>query len=181
MFVQPNDFERKADSALRPIETESSDLEANDFPVAPQRRNDAQTVLASFSLRCSAFLLDYILTLFIPVVMLMLATYAKRRWQAPTFADALVIIGYLAAATVILFNWGYSYVQYGQSFGKRFIGLRVVRTDGQRLDYQTAALRHLAGYPLSLLGFGLGFLWPLWDAHCQGWHDKLAKTLVIKE
>jgi uncharacterized RDD family membrane protein YckC len=28
---------------------------------------------------------------------------------------------------------------------------------------------------------GLGFLWALWDNKQQGWHDKLAGTLVVKD
>jgi uncharacterized RDD family membrane protein YckC len=34
---------------------------------------------------------------------------------------------------------------------------------------------------ISLLAFGLGFLWMLWDPKSQTWHDKAARTLVIKK
>ncbi len=37
------------------------------------------------------------------------------------------------------------------------------------------------GYYLSILGLGLGFFWIMWDKRKQGWHDKLAGTLVIRE
>lgn len=36
------------------------------------------------------------------------------------------------------------------------------------------------GYFLSLLPFGLGFLWIGFDRRKQGWHDKLAGTVVIR-
>ena len=36
------------------------------------------------------------------------------------------------------------------------------------------------GYYVSLLPLGLGFLWILWDPRKQGWHDKLAHTIVIR-
>jgi uncharacterized RDD family membrane protein YckC len=36
------------------------------------------------------------------------------------------------------------------------------------------------GYYLSLLPLGLGFLWIIWDPRKQGWHDKLAGTVVIR-
>ncbi len=36
------------------------------------------------------------------------------------------------------------------------------------------------GYFVSLFPFGLGLLWVGWDARKQGWHDKLAGTVVIK-
>jgi len=137
--------------------------------------------LADWRSRCSAFLLDYILTLLTPALTLVLAVYIKRSWASSTAADAVVVIGYLATAVVIFFNYVYFYMRRGQSFGKRFIGVRVVRIDGRPLDYQTALLRHIVGYPLSILFFGLGIVWVLWDGRRQGWHDKLAKTVVVRD
>jgi len=137
--------------------------------------------LADWRSRCSAFLLDYILTLLAPALTLVLAVYIKRRWASSTAADAVVVVGYLATAVVIFFNYIHFYLRRGQSFGKRFIGVRVVRIDGRPIDYQTAVLRHIVGYPLSLLFFGLGIVWVLWDGRRQGWHDKLAKTVVVRD
>src|SRR5262247_3434761 len=127
--------------------------------------------LADWRSRCSAFLLDYILTLLTPALTLVLAVYIKRSWASSTAADAVVVF----------FNYVYFYMRRGQSFGKRFIGVRVVRIDGRPLDYQTALLRHIVGYPLSILFFGLGIVWVLWDGRRQGWHDKLAKTVVVRD
>jgi len=36
------------------------------------------------------------------------------------------------------------------------------------------------GYFVSMLGFGFGFLWVAFDRRKQGWHDKLAGTVVIR-
>jgi uncharacterized RDD family membrane protein YckC len=36
------------------------------------------------------------------------------------------------------------------------------------------------GYFISAFVFGLGFLWVAFDKRKQGWHDKIAGTLVIK-
>jgi uncharacterized RDD family membrane protein YckC len=151
---------------------------------APSRgfvMKEIETGLADWRSRCSAFLLDYILTLLAPALTLVLAVYIKRRWASETAATAVVVIGYLTTAFVIFFNYIHFYMRRGQSFGKRFIGVRVVRIDGRPIDYQTVVLRHIVGYPLSLLFFGLGIVWMLWDRRRQGWHDKLAKTVVIKE
>ena len=41
-------------------------------------------------------------------------------------------------------------------------------------------LRYL-GYYISALIIGLGFFWVGWDQRKQGWHDKLARTVVIYE
>lgn len=155
------------------------------FIAMPSHRfDDADTpdhsLLPSINARCSAFLLDYILTLFPLAVTLVLAFYVKRRLLEPTVADFFQYVGYGLVIAVIFANWVYGYVRYGQSFGKRFIGLRLVRVDGQPITYKTAAIR-LFGYALSLLVFGLGFLWMLWDDRQRGWHDRLARTLVVKE
>ncbi len=159
--------------------TESSEY----FTAAPRQKSVREYddwSLADPGLRCGAFLLDYILTLLLPAVTLVLAVYIKRRWMAPTAAEMVVTAGYVATAGLIFINFFYFYVKQGQSFGKRFVGLRVVRADGGPIDYRVAVLRHVVGYPLSFLCFGLGILWMFWDRKQQGWHDKLAKTLVVK-
>src|SRR5215510_4958474 len=137
--------------------------------------------LADWRPRCSAILLDYILTLLAPALTLGLAVYIKKRRRPTTAATSAMVIGYLVTAVVIFFNYVYFYMRRGQSFGKRFIGVRVVRIDGRPLDYQTAVLRNIVGYMLSFLFFGLGIVWVLWDRRRQGWHDKLAKTVVVKD
>lgn len=40
-------------------------------------------------------------------------------------------------------------------------------------------IRYL-GYYVSLIPLGLGFLWVAFDKRKQGWHDKLAGTVVIR-
>lgn len=57
--------------------------------------------------------------------------------------------------------------------------IRVVRTDGSFLSLKHASLRYL-GFLLSGFAFLFGFAWVLWDKKRQGWHDKIAKTIVIK-
>jgi uncharacterized RDD family membrane protein YckC len=39
-------------------------------------------------------------------------------------------------------------------------------------------IRYL-GYYVSIFALGLGFLWVAWDDKKQGWHDKMAGTVVI--
>lgn len=155
------------------------------FVLAPNERTGrvraAHAELAGIGARCSAMLLDYILTLLLPALTLVIGVYIKRRWLSPSVANAIVLIGYIATAALLFFNLVYFYVQDGQSFGKRFLGLRVVRADGGPLDYKTALLRNVVGYGIGLLSLLLGFLWALWDGRRQGWHDKLAGTIVVKE
>ncbi len=149
--------------------------------VIPRSQRVVPERLASIGLRCSAFLLDYILTMLVPAISVLIAVYFKRRWNAPGFAGVVLAGGYLLTFVLVLFNGVYLCKRDGQSFGKRFIGIRIVREDGAPLTYRTAILRHLIGYPLSVFALGLGICSALLDKKQQGWHDKLAGTLVVKD
>src|SRR5262249_36611110 len=110
-----------------------------------------------------------------------LAAYFKRKSDWEGWAEITVIFGYLTALAAVLINLIYLCEGSGQSFGKKFIGIRIIRTDGGPLDYRTVVIRHILGYLLAMLPLGLGFAWALWDGRQQGWHDKLARTIVVKD
>ena len=93
-----------------------------------------------------------------------------------TLQLALIPLG----SASLLLSFGY-YVGFwllaGQTPGKAFLGVAVVRDDGGRLRAGAAIVRWL-GYWLSGILF-LGYLWILVDNRRQAWHDKLAHTLVV--
>lgn len=64
--------------------------------------------------------------------------------------------------------------------GKMLIRCSIVdaKTYGKASGLQNI-VRYL-GYFVSLIPFGLGFVWIAFDSRKQGWHDKIAGTLVIK-
>ncbi|MFA7347036.1 MAG: RDD family protein [Desulfurivibrionaceae bacterium] len=66
----------------------------------------------------------------------------------------------------------------GQTLGKMFMGLRVVRVDGGEVTPGLAFLRFI-GYGLSILPLGLGIFWSLIDREKCAWHDHLAATRVV--
>jgi len=68
----------------------------------------------------------------------------------------------------------------GQTLGKRAMSIKVVDMEtGQAPGYIPAGLRETVGKLLSSILL-LGYLNVLWDKKKQGWHDKIAKTVVIK-
>jgi uncharacterized RDD family membrane protein YckC len=69
---------------------------------------------------------------------------------------------------------------YGGSLGKMVLGLYVQSRNGNPVSWQTAVLREIVGKPISFATFGLGFLWLTWDKEKQGFHDKIADTVVWK-
>ena len=68
----------------------------------------------------------------------------------------------------------------GRTPGKSLLGLQVVTADGSPLSFGIAFLRSV-GYLVSSLLFTvpLGFIWIVFDKKKQGWHDKIAGTVVI--
>jgi uncharacterized RDD family membrane protein YckC len=67
----------------------------------------------------------------------------------------------------------------GSTVGGIVFDLRVVRLDGRDVDWETAIVRALACF-LSLAVVGLGFIWIAFDDAKQGWHDKIARTVVVR-
>ena len=67
---------------------------------------------------------------------------------------------------------------YGATIGKMILKMKIVKENGKPLTYSDALLRELASY-LSVLALGLGYFSIGWDPRKQGWHDKIAKTLVV--
>jgi uncharacterized RDD family membrane protein YckC len=57
--------------------------------------------------------------------------------------------------------------------------LKVVRLDGRRLDWPTVIVRAI-GALFGSMAAGLGYFWAGWDSEKQGWHDKIAGTVVVK-
>jgi uncharacterized RDD family membrane protein YckC len=66
----------------------------------------------------------------------------------------------------------------GRTLGKMFFGLQVVSANGTPISFGIAFLRAV-GYLVSGALFNLGFIWIAFDKRKQGWHDKIAGTVVI--
>ncbi len=75
--------------------------------------------------------------------------------------------------TFLLTHWN------GATIGKKIMGIKVITTSGEQLDWVKAFLREISKI-LSGAAFFLGYLWMLWDENSQTWHDKIAETLVVE-
>ena len=90
------------------------------------------------------------------------------------------VLGSLAGLVIGLGYMLYFWTSSGATPGKMAMGLKVVSAEtGALLDPGTALLRYV-GYIVSGIPLWLGFLWVLWDPEKEAWHDKIAKTRVIK-
>ena len=82
----------------------------------------------------------------------------------------------LPAVAVIVF-WIYR----SATPGKIILGIRIV--DAQTGDKPSTGqlIGRYFAYYVSAIPLMLGFLWIAFDRRKQGWHDKLAGTVVIEE
>lgn len=68
----------------------------------------------------------------------------------------------------------------GQTPGKRLLGIRVVRLNGQPMSLW-AAFERFGGYAAGLFTGLLGFAQVFWDRNRQAIHDKITETVVVRE
>jgi uncharacterized RDD family membrane protein YckC len=57
--------------------------------------------------------------------------------------------------------------------------IKVIRVDASGVSLGNSIIRFL-GLIISTLPLGLGFFWIACDRRKQGWHDKMADTVVVK-
>ncbi|MCK9229158.1 MAG: RDD family protein [Syntrophales bacterium] len=92
------------------------------------------------------------------------------------------VTSYVYLSVGVLMNMAYYTIFHGaggQTPGKWVVGVKVIRDTGEEMTLGYAFLRWV-GYLVSYMFLCLGFLWAAFDGRKQGWHDKIAGTLVIR-
>jgi len=134
----------------------------------------AQPELASFWSRLLAQVIDLFWLLPLSLILGLIADLVNGGRGMSAGGE---LMANLIGALVVLTFWA----QRQATPGKLVLGLRIVDADtGGVPTIGRFALRYV-GYLVSALPLGLGYLWALWDKRRQGWHDKMAGTLVIRE
>ncbi|RLA67618.1 MAG: hypothetical protein DRQ78_02440 [Epsilonproteobacteria bacterium] len=87
-----------------------------------------------------------------------------------------IVINYILPFMATLVFWHYK----SATPGKMIIKAKIVdATSYAKPSTKQFIIRNI-GYLISALPLGLGYFWIAWDKKKQGWHDKLAHTVVIK-
>jgi uncharacterized RDD family membrane protein YckC len=134
---------------------------------------------APFSLRCGAMLIDYILLAGIIAFCTLLARLSSSHAQAA--GSSAWTIGVFVAIAAALLNFVGLTSLRGQTVGKWATGLYVRRADGEPLSLGRSLVRHLVGYPVSLVLAGIGFLMAAFNANGRALHDLIAGTIVERQ
>jgi len=129
---------------------------------------------AGFWQRAAACLIDglIVIVIVVPIMVLGFGMHEISLDPAEHSWDLLAFV--VIAATVIGF-WRYC----GATPGKIALGVKIVdAATGEPPNLGRLVVRFLA-YFVSALPLYLGFLWVAVDRRKQGWHDKIARTVVI--
>jgi uncharacterized RDD family membrane protein YckC len=136
---------------------------------------------AGFWVRALALLLD--------VVVLSVLTAALLPFTGPQFTvtgtGAATVVSIHATANALGTLVGLVYfigfwAWRGQTVGMMPFNMQVVGVaDGKKIDVVRGLLRYV-GLIISIVPFFLGLIWAAFDSRKQGWHDKMAQTVVIR-
>jgi uncharacterized RDD family membrane protein YckC len=130
-----------------------------------KRATDVDAPLASIESRFIALIIDS----------MVLGAVTSAGWLG-TRSGAGAGLGFFVG---LAYQWFFLTQNHGQTIGKMLMGIRVVKLSGEPLQATDAILRYLGTYLNSAI-FMLGWLWAAWDENRQGWHDKIANTIVVK-
>jgi uncharacterized RDD family membrane protein YckC len=133
---------------------------------------------AGFWIRVVAFILDSIV---VAVISAALAPLAGGGAVVQTSTGVTINYGAGGVQTLVGLVYFIGFWAWrGQTPGMIPFNLRVVMADtGQKPDIVRALLRYV-GLFISFLVLLLGVIWVAFDARKQGWHDKIASTLVVR-
>lgn len=94
-----------------------------------------------------------------------------------TSGIAGVLVSFVAPLLLVIAIWRLKQT----TPGKAFFGCRIVdAATGTAPSTSQCVIRYLS-YFIAAIPLGLGFLWIAVDPRRQGWHDKLARTVVIQD
>ena len=132
---------------------------------------------AGFWIRVWASIIDTILILII-IMPILFAIYGADLWVRESFVAGFwdFIFQYILPAIAVIILWIYK----SATPGKMLTGLIIVDAKtGEKPSTSQFIVRYL-GYYVSIIPLSLGIIWVGIDKRKQGWHDKLAGTVVIK-
>jgi uncharacterized RDD family membrane protein YckC len=127
--------------------------------------------------RVGASLIDTVLVIMICWPLLTMI-YGWQYWTTQAFirGPADLLINWVFPAIAVVLFWVYRQA----TPGKIAIGARIVdAATGEKPSTRQLIIRYLAYY-VSVIPLFIGIVWVAFDSRKQGWHDKLAGTVVVR-
>lgn len=183
-------------TAFNPIAAGHAADESRNYYAAPAAslegaaeswRDEREPVLAGRVSRLLAYLADAGMTLLAMSPILLAAIWMKESGGTAKFGAMTLLVLSLVALIALLVRNVQLLGRHGQTIGKRWIGIRIVCTDGSDASLSRIVLRRmivpalLGGIPYVGVVFALANL--LWifgeDKRCL--HDLIADTMVVTD
>ncbi|MBQ0755111.1 MAG: RDD family protein [Gammaproteobacteria bacterium] len=147
-------------------------------PQAELATESGDVEYVGFWMRVAASLVDTILMMMI-IYPVLLAVYGGSYLTKTTLTAGPVdiLMSYIFPAIAVLVFWVYKSATPGK------MAVSAVIVDAKTLGKPSAGqlvLRYLCYY-VSAIPLLLGIFWVGWDKRKQGWHDKIAGTVVIRK
>lgn len=135
-------------------------------PARPPQEPTMAAGYADFWIRLAAFIVDLVIV-----------------WFGFSFVLAFLVGAGFGTSTLVVLFAPSAYFWIGNSLGgtagKRVTGLAVVDEAGNPPGLARGLVRYLVSL-VSALALYVGYLWMIWDAKKQTWHDKAAGTYVVR-
>lgn len=143
----------------------------------PLMDESAELEYAGFWLRVWACLIDLALIVLATAPILWLL-HARDRHAADAFiiGPAEILVSWLLPATAVLSFWAARHA----TPGKMAISAIIVDEKTGAPPSLGQLVGRFLGYFVAVMPLGLGLIWVAFDRKKQGWHDKLAGTLVVR-
>jgi uncharacterized RDD family membrane protein YckC len=94
---------------------------------------------------------------------------------------AQLLLVAIAALVVQFLYFGVFWSSRSATLGQELLGVQVRdEATGSRISFGRGCLRYI-GYLVSAFFFDIGFIWIAFDGRKQGWHDKIASTVAIRQ
>jgi len=87
----------------------------------------------------------------------------------------MLCIGFLLASGM----WYVSMRRFGNTWGRGWVGIRIIDAHGNTPGLCRLALRELLKLISLFTPLIIGFFWIIWDKQKQSWYDKVTKTYVV--
>ena len=150
------------------------------MPQSTQLTVQRQGQYAGAVSRFAAIAMDCLASWAIYVTAGALVTFAVELFTTSTFALTEHPVGAVTALVI----WEFTYFSYqwaisGRTIGMAILGIRVSRVPLEGRSVRRAACIRTVVLPLSVAALFLGCLGILTNRARQGWHDRLAGTVVV--
>ena len=106
----------------------------------------------------------------------MVDTLVRVAMDVATTGSHLALQIFLFTAPAVFFGWFWTHG--GQTLGMRAWRLKLLDRSGAVVSWHQSLVRYVGAW-ISLLAFGLGYLWVWVDRDGLAWHDRLSNTRLV--